>query len=177
MIPIHYLIFHPDRARQRTEVQAKALINNQPVDWQGYVWVDRPGGNEDPFMFSDQWLYSYCHATQLRRQSRSNAAYVKAGSHLFFCSGDAADNGLIQLDTIFVVGHIAEWPSSQEGLPVEFESHYMNSDSELWQRHFRYPFIGQHEGKYTYVSRHWSDGETEYSFLPVSKSGGGQHFN
>lgn len=133
--------------------------------------MDRPSRNEDPFVFSENWLYLYCHATQLRRKPSSNAAYVKTGSHLFFCSGDAANNGLIQLDTIFVVDHVAEWPSSREGLPGEFEWHYMNSDSELWQRHFRYPFRGQHEGKYTYVSRHWSEGENEYSLLPVSKSG------
>lgn len=171
MHPLHYLIFHPDLARQRTEIQGRALIDNKLVNWQGYVWVDRPGGNEDPFVFSEKWLYSYCHATQLRRKPRSNAEYLKAGSHLFFCSGDAANNGFIQLDTIFVVDHVAEWPGRHQGLPGEFEQHYMNNDSEVWHRHFRYPFIGQHEGRYTYVSRHWSDGENEYSLLPVSKSG------
>lgn len=171
MRPQHYLIFHPDRAREKAEVQAKALIGDQLVDWQGHVWVDKPNGNEDPFVFSENWIYSYCHATQLRRNLRSNSAYVKAGSYLFFCSGDAANNGVIQLDTIFVVDHVAKWPNNQKELPEEFKEHYRNNDSDLWLRHFRYPFYGCHKGKYTYVSKHWFDAKAEYSFLPIAKSG------
>jgi len=171
MKPQHYLIFHPDRARARTEVQATALIGAQLIDWQGHVWVDKPSGNEDPFVFSHRWLYSYCHATQLRRTPRSNSEYVSTGSSLFFCSGDAANDGAIQVDTVFVVDHVATWPADQQGLPEDFKEHYRNNSSDLWQRHFRYPFYGSHEGKYTYVSRQRFDRTDEYSFLPIAKSG------
>ncbi|MBE9200880.1 MULTISPECIES: hypothetical protein [unclassified Nodularia (in: cyanobacteria)] len=108
MKPLHYLIFHPDYARKKTEVQGKALIKNQLTDWQGSVWVDQPHGNEDPFVFSQMWLYSYCHATELRRKPVSKKAYLKAGSYLFFCSGDAANKRIIQPDTVFVVDHAAK---------------------------------------------------------------------
>ncbi|BAY23920.1 hypothetical protein NIES2100_37130 [Calothrix sp. NIES-2100] len=170
MKPLHYLIFHPDYARQKTEVHGQVLINNQVTDWKGHVWVDSPGGNEDPFVFSQRWLYSYCHATQLKR-SPSNTAYVTGGSYLFFCSGDAANQGVIQLDTVFVVDHAAIWPNNQQGLPEEFQQDYENPKSDLWERHFKYPFLGQHQGKYTYVSRHWFDNKDEYSFSPISESG------
>ncbi|OUL20977.1 hypothetical protein BV378_28375 [Nostoc sp. RF31YmG] len=153
MEPLHYLIFHPDYAREKTEVKGKALIESQLTDWQGHVWVDKPGGNEDPFVFVKNWLYSYCHATQLRRKPTSNAPYLRAGSYVFFCSGDAANQGAIQLDTVFVVDHPANWPDKQQGLPEEFKQDYKNNKSYLWQRHFKYPFLGEHEGKYTYVSR------------------------
>ena len=171
MKPQHYLIFHPDRARIRTKVQANALIDGQPSDWHGYVWVDNPSGNEDPFVFSERWLYSYCHATQIRRRPRLNSEYVAPGSYLFFCSGDAANERTIQLDTVFVVDRVARWPANQQGLPEEFKEHYKNNSSDLWQRHFRYPFNGCHEGKYTYVSRQQFDRTEEYSFLPMAKSG------
>ncbi|MDZ8263663.1 hypothetical protein [Nostoc sp. ChiQUE01b] len=153
MKPLHYLIFHPDYARNKTKVQGKAFIKNQLTDWQGYVWVDEPYGNEDPFVFSERWLYSYCHATQLRRKESSKHAYVTAGSYLLFCSGDAADKGTIQLDTVFVVDHVAEWADNPQGLPEEFQKDYQNKNSDLWERHLKYPFHGEHTGQYTYVSR------------------------
>ncbi|MCC5654720.1 hypothetical protein LC609_34120 [Nostoc sp. XA013] len=170
MEPLHYLIFHPDYARQKTEVYGQALINNQVTDWKGQVWVDSPGGNEDPFVFSQRWLYSYCHATQLRRSPR-NASYVTEGSYLFFCSGNAADKGAIQLDTVFVVDHSANWPNNQQGLPKEFQQNYKNTKSDLWERHFKYAFLGHHKGIYTYVSRQWFDNKNEYSLLPISENG------
>jgi hypothetical protein len=171
MGPLHYLIFHPDGAREKTKVRASALVGGQLIDWQGSVWVDKPNGNEDPFIFSTRWLYSYCHATQLRRTPRPNSAYIKTGSYLFFCSGNSANKEIIQLDTVFVVNHVAKWPQNQQGLPDEFKEHYRNSSSDLWRRHFRYPFHGYHEGKYTYVSRQWFENKDAYSFLPISTSG------
>lgn len=152
-------------------VTAKALIGSQLSDWRSNVWVDNPNGNEDPFVFSERWLYSYCHATQLRRSPRRTAGYVGPGSYLFFCSGDATDNEVIQLDTVFVVDHVAIWPDHGKGLPEEFQEHFMNKNSDLWRRHLRYPFYGYHEGKYTYVGRPWLPRRKEYSFLTISHSG------
>ncbi len=171
MQPLHYLIFHPDYARKKTEVQGKVLIRYQLTDWQGNVWVDEPNGNEDPFVFSERWLYSYCHATQLRRNPVTQDAYVRSGSYLFFCSGNAANKKTIELDTVFVVDHSAKWPDNQEGIPEEFQQDYKNNKSDRWKRHFKYPFIGPHTGKYTYVSRQWFDKKDEYSFLPISHNG------
>ncbi|MBN3946619.1 MAG: hypothetical protein HWQ38_09030 [Nostoc sp. NMS7] len=170
MEPLHYLIFHPDYARQKTEVYGQALINTQVTDWKGQVWVDSPGGNEDPFVFSQKWLYSYCHATQLRRKPK-NSPYITGGSYLFFCNGDAAAQGVIQLDTVFVIDHTANWPNNQQGLPEEFQQDYNNTKSDLWERHFKYAFLDHHRGTYTYVSRQWCDSRDEYSFLPISQNG------
>lgn len=177
MQPLHYLIFHPDYGRKKTEVQGKALIDDQLTDWQGNVWVDEPCGNEDPFVFSERWLYSYCHATQLRRKPMCQDAYVTAESYLFFCSGDAANKNTIQIDTVFVVDHAAKWPDNQQGIPEDFQQDYQNTKSELWERHFKYPFLGQHTGKYTYVSKQWFDSKDKYSFLPISQTGDRVEFN
>ena len=171
MKPLHYIIFHPDYAREKTLVQAQVLIKHKPELWKGYVWVDEPEGNEDPYVFSERWIYSYCHATQLKRKPNPNTPYVKEGSYLFFCSGDAANRCILQLDTVFVVDHVAEWPDNHQGLPDEFMEHYRNNISELWRRHFKYPFHGFHRGRYTYISKHWFDEEEMYSFLPISETG------
>ncbi|MEH2242868.1 hypothetical protein [Nostoc sp.] len=178
MKPLHYLIFHPDEQRTKTEVKGEALIESQVTDWQGYVWVDKPdGSNEDPFVFSETWLYSYCHAAQLRRKESLKHAYVRAGSYLFFCSGDAAQKGTIQLDTVFIVDHVAKWMDNPQRLPEEFQQHYQNKNSDLWLRHFMHPFHCCHKGKYTYVSRQQFHKKDDYSFLPISQNGDRVEFN
>jgi hypothetical protein len=170
--PLHYIIFHPDYAREKLIIKGRAIINNgMPESWTGAVWVDAAGGNEDPFVLCENWLYSYCHATQLRRTPSSKRSYVMEGSYLFFCSGDAANRGELQVDTVFVVGHVARWPRDGQGLPSEFQEYYQDTNSDLWNYHFRFPFSGQHEGIYTYVAKAWSRDAEDYSFLPIHVSG------
>lgn len=171
MKPLHYIIFHPDHAREKLTIKGRAIVNGMPEHWTGAVWVDAAGGNEDPFVLCENWLYSYCHATQLRRTPSLKSPYVMEGSHLFFCSGDAANHGELQVDTVFVVGHVAKWPRNIQGLPSEFHEHYEDTNSDLWNYHFRFPFSGQHEGIYTYLAKAWSRNEDHYSFLPIDVSG------
>jgi hypothetical protein len=174
MPPLHYIIFHPDYAREKLIIKGRAIINGMPENWTGAVWVDRTGSNEDPFVLCENWIYSYCHATQLRRTPSLRLPYVMEGSYLFFCSGDAANRGELQVDTVFVVGHVAKWPRDIQGLPSEFQGHYEDTNSDLWNYHFRFPFSGQsgqHEGIYTYVAKAWSRDADDYSFLPIDVRG------
>jgi hypothetical protein len=168
MEPLHYIIFHPDNAREKLRIEGRSIVGGKSQKWTGEVWVDDENGNEDPFVLTERWLYSYCHATQLRRVPSSGGC-IGSGSVLFFCSGDAANNGALQIDTLFVVDHVAQWPSSMSGLPVEFQDHFKVAHSDLWNRHFRFPFEGEHAGKFTYVANVWTEGAQEYSCLPLNK--------
>jgi len=170
MEPLHYVIFHPDSAREQLRVEGRALVGSKPLSWAGEVWIDDECGNEDPFVLTERWLYSYCHATQLRR-APSPRGYVTSGSVLFFCSGDATNKGVLQVDTLFVVAHAAQWASPKSGLPAEFRGHFKNLHSDLWNRHFRFPFDGEHAGEFTYVAKAWTEGAEEYSCLPLDKKG------
>lgn len=100
----HYIIFHPDKARQAINAKATVIENGQVnTTWEGKICVDSiDNGNEDPFVFSDPWLYSYCHATQLRRNPRKNGSYLQPMSKIFFVSGDCANNNLLTIDTLFL---------------------------------------------------------------------------
>ncbi len=171
MAPAHYIILHPESHRERLSINGGALVGGSLRDWTGNVWVDAPCGNEDPFVLCDAWIYSYCHATQLKR-APSASPYVSRGSHLFYCSGDAANEGLLRLDTVFLVDRVAAWPTDPLGLPSEFQGHQDNLTSELWTRHFKFAFLGHHEGRYTYVARMWSEGAVDYSFLPIDRDKG-----
>jgi hypothetical protein len=172
MLPLHYVIFHPDYARERLIIRGRAIRHNYIENWQGPVWVDADdGGNEDPFVLSDRWIYSYCHATQLRRKPSLKFPYVTTGSYLFFCSGDAANRGVLQVDTVFLIDTVAEWPEHKE-LPNLYVSHFENRQSDLWNRHFQFAFLPEHhEGRYTYVAKNWTPNSEDYSFLPLNKCG------
>jgi hypothetical protein len=173
MKPLHYIIFHPDHAREMLTIEGKAVINDMPENWTGAVWIDATGGNEDPFVLCENWIYSYCHATQLRRTPSLKSPYAMKGSYLFFCSGNAANHGELQVDTVFVVDHVAEWPRNVHELPLEFREHYQDNNSDLWNYHFRFSFSKQpeHKGRYTYVAKAWSSDADNYSFLPIGING------
>lgn len=91
----NYIIFHPDYARDQVKVTGEAIVGNRlQRKWKGDIWVDAIGnGNEDPFVFNSGWIYSYCHASQLRRRVSEN--YLQKDSWLVFCSGDSANRGIL----------------------------------------------------------------------------------
>lgn len=173
----HYLIFHPDRYRQRIGVTADVLINDQlHTEWSGDIWVDEVNnGNEDPYVFHDPWLFSYCHASQLRRNENRTDNYVNSGSYLIFCSADSVNKGIIQIDTVFVVGTLSRWNRTPAlALPDEFSYLATERTNPLWRRHFRFPLLpgelAQHNSvTHTYLSMSWEEGFLEYSFLPLNK--------
>jgi hypothetical protein len=170
----HYIVFHPDRQRDEIAAQAIVLVNGKlTTNWTGKIWVDKIGkGNEDPFVFNDHWLYSYCHASQLRQNFR-NDSYLQVGSKIFFASGQQADKGILTVDTIFIVGDVQQWtkkPILQ--LPTKYQIHFQNSKSPLWKRHFRFPFNGIHDSvSHTYEAELWQENKNDFSFLPLNNNG------
>ncbi|RAW01556.1 hypothetical protein [Pseudochryseolinea flava] len=141
----NYIIFHPDNARDPVRVSATSLVGGKiKRNWLGTIWVDAVGnGNEDPYVFRNGWIYSYCHASQLRRQPSEN--YLQVGSWLIFCSGDKANDGVLCVDTVFEIGQIHQWAQMPHlSLPVSFKS-VKKDEPDAWKRHFKFPFDGYHD--------------------------------
>jgi hypothetical protein len=171
----NYIIFHPDSARPRVTVQATALSKNKLIPkWNGDIYVDSIGygkSNEDPFVFNDPWLYSYCHATQLRRNIRTDC-FLQKGSIILFASGENANQRKLTIDTVFIVGDVQPWRQKPLKLPIKYDSHFENNSSVLWTRHFKFPFNGTHKTvKNTYEAELWHDGKECFSFLPIDNAG------
>jgi hypothetical protein len=169
--PAHYLVFHPEKKRIRLKVSATALVHGVlDTSWSGNVWVDRPPGNEDPFVLGPSWAYSYCHATQLRRTPQREA-YVRPGSCILFCSGTLADRtNELWFDTVFWIGGAHDWREKDN--PPDRYTDDVASQSDLWKYHLR--FGGQpggHEGRYTYEAALFSQGADRYSRLPLGADG------
>ncbi len=169
--PAYYLVFHPEKKRTRLKVRATALVHGAlEASWSGHVWVDRPPGNEDPWVLGPSWAYSYCHATQLRRRPRREA-YVKPGSCILFCSGCLADREqMLCFDTVFWIGGAHGWTKEDE--PPRRYAGDVAAQSDLWKYHLR--FGGQpggHAGCYTYEAALFSQGADRYSRLPLGADG------
>lgn len=176
----HYIIFHPDKygkteIRQKVNVTASALVKDKlNTDWSGSIYVDQiQVGNEDPFVLVEPWLYSFCHASQLRRNNTENR--IDSGSILIFASGDYANKAKLVVDTVFVVDKIHAWgkydkENSIPTLPESFKTIY-KTNCDLWNRHFKYPFEGQHARvTHSYSAKLWTKETSMFSFLPISNS-------
>jgi hypothetical protein len=169
--PAHYIVFHPERKRCTVSVRATALVGGRlNHSWHGKVRVDKPPGNEDPFVFGPSWAYSYCHATELRRQPRRAGGYVAKGSCILFCSGDLGDSGVLAVDTVFWIAEAHRWGSPSE--PPDRYSQDVSCRTDIWRFHLR--FGGQpegHKGVYTYEAALHPQSDNRYSRLPVYANG------
>jgi hypothetical protein len=82
-----YLIYHPKRK--------ETIIGNLKV------YHDKLGGNEDPYIWHDKFLHTYCHITQLTNEK---------GQINFWVSGDAYPNFTkLFCDCVFVVDSKCLW--------------------------------------------------------------------
>jgi hypothetical protein len=170
--PAHYIVFHPEVKRCCLSVNATALVGGPREDtWTGQVWLDKPPGNEDPFVLGPSWAYSYCHATQLQRKFTPSGRYVSKGSCILFCSGDLADREkALAVDTVYWIDTAHEWaPGSR--IPQRY-SKDVAERTDLWKFHLR--FAGQpegHTGKYTYEAALHPQLNGDYSRLPLGAGG------
>lgn len=162
--PLHYIIFHPERRPYRAD--GAQHLDGRIRGWRGILWADRipvrSEANEAPFIWANEWLYSYCHATQIKRVDRQDASpIVGRGSLLFFCSTPIARHtGNLAVDTVFEVARRIEWP--REG--IEPPAHFCPQTPE-YQRHLKHgirqPGRKGHAGRFTYVAK-----MRGHSFLP-----------
>ncbi|WP_353123501.1 hypothetical protein [Dysgonomonas capnocytophagoides] len=176
----NYIIFHPERHDKKVVATIINDKNEVISNWKGIVWVDSVGAsNEDPFVFNNPWLYSYCHATQLRRNIRKDV-YVQPGSKIVFIKGSDADNGILTVDTVFIVDSVLLWGkhfNQPQEVPTKYLSIKNNRKSEAWERHFKYPFKKDRRehinATHTYEAKLWSEDifENYYSFLPLDDTG------
>jgi hypothetical protein len=123
MTAAHYVLFHPEKKRVQVQVKAMAFRQGDTIpNWLGDVWVDKPNGNEDPFVFVEPWVYTYCYATQLRREPRQSS-HIQPGSYLIFCSGDIADEHKLCVDPF---SSSAVLPSGNGGRSSTFRQNSKN---------------------------------------------------
>ena len=168
----NYVIYHPER--QSVPVKATALTNNNNIleNWEGNIfvdWIKDYQGNQDPYVFNNPWLYSYCKTPNLRRVPRKDGNFIQNSSTIIFVDGNQAEEGRLLVDTVFIVGGVCPWRSKKSLIPEKYSQHQDNIKSSLWNSHFKYGVessgVYQHPGFITYEAALY-DGQQSYSFLP-----------
>ena len=172
----NYIISHPPRETIIAEATIMNKKNEIIQEWRGPIFVDNVDNrNEDPFVFSNPCIYSYCHASQLRRNKRHDS-FLQKGSIIVFVNGADADKNILTIDTVFIVEDVLQWRhfyKQRQGLAIEYVS-VRGTDCSLWGRHFRFPFPPFYAHKnvtHSYEAKLWDREETNYSFLPLNEDG------
>ena len=164
----HYIIFHSER--QKINANVKVLRNNLIYEENRDIYVDQINegfSNEDPFVFSNPWLYSFCYATALKRVP--NNIYVQPNSYLIFSDLEEAKKNQLLIDTIFLVDNVLVWPEKAKKPPID----YSYKKGDVWFRHIKHgirPLTEKgHKGEYTYEAKMYKQYKDNFSFLPFSK--------
>lgn len=88
---MNYLIYHPPRKNPTNIGDFK-------------VYHDAFGNNEDPYIWNDSFLHSFCHITQIRPE---------IGSLIFWVSGDSyPDFNSLYCDCVFLVDQKVVWKNA-----------------------------------------------------------------
>ena len=169
----HYIIFHPDKGRCKP-IKVEATVLGSKNKWSGNIYTDNycTGNNEDPFVFINPWVYSFCHATQLKKVERKDC-FLQKDSILIFVSEQSENKNILAVDTVFVIDKIEKWGRPLQ-LPVNYQSHN-DINSVLWSRHLFAPFDndkknykGVHKTvSFTYEAKLGESESNKFSFLPL----------
>ncbi len=111
------LIYHPKRSTSKIG--------------RSVVYHDAFGGNEDPYIWNNQFLHTYCHTTQLKNE---------VGQINFWIAGDRWPNfNALYCDCVFVISEKCYWDeanSMRRNNPIvennqTYEHHYKWGDKTL----------------------------------------------
>lgn len=166
----HYLLVHP--RREECKATGTCITLGCSRNWDGSVWADPrvSDSNEDPFVWSAPWLYSYCKATGLRRRPRKSDHMMK-GSILIFADKDEAKRGSLVVDTVFMVDEVYKWERDEP--PATLRAVLGSSYASVNRRHLRFGAgpTAQHRGEYTYSARAVDVFGGRGSFMPIDRFG------
>jgi hypothetical protein len=142
MVPT-WLIYHP--TRQRT------IIRNLTV------YHDKFGGNEDPYIWHDNFLHTYCHITQLTNVERQIN---------FWVSGDTyPDFTQLFCDCVFVVKKKCFWIDRNHIDPCD----PIVDNHQTFKYHYNWVNKGHH--KYKKKRRYTLKADSKKSFQPQDGNG------
>ncbi len=171
----HYIVVHepPKKVNVNATVLQNGLLRS---GWNGNIYVDRLKNgcsNEDPFVFNNPWVYSFCKITFLRIALRPNRVNIENGSYIFFANNQLIKQKELVVDTVFVVNDVDKWVLKAQQIPAKFIKDQCNTKSLLWERHFKFGIrngicnaIFEHSGKNTLESILYIPKLSDYSFLP-----------
>ena len=143
-MPDSYLIYHPKR--------------NYGVYGGHHVHHDRLFvGNEDPYIWNDRFLHTYCHITQMKNE---------VGQINFWVGSDNFSQlNNLWCDCVFVVDEVSYWANRNFIAPTD----KIVDSPEAFQYHYQWAAKGQHT--FTRRERYTAKANSEHSFQPQDSNG------
>ena len=129
--------------------------------------------NEDPFIWNNNFLYSFCHAnhalsTEIRQLI--NKGKEEKEVYFVFVSKTAEDSDIFEIDTILKAKEIYEWPNKNERFEEKLCSQIFNENVVKYHLP-NLPgdgTISEHDN----VKLYTCVGDADGSFLPMEKGKG-----
>jgi len=118
----HHLIYHPVRERREFG--------------ETLVYFDQTSGNQDPYVWSQRFLHSFCHATELRTP--------RPGDLNFWVSGDTFPAfTVLHCDLVFEVEEVVTWAAANSVAKEDgmVDSAYAYQDHYSWAH--QHPFTSK----------------------------------
>ena len=135
------LVYHPRRVRRRFGDTT--------------VYFDSTAGNQDPYLWNDAFLHSYCHITQMRPE---------IGDINLWVSGDRfPEFSRLYCDLVFVVAGKHQWAEAND----LSRSDPLVDSAAAWADHYRW--YAQHP--FQRRSRFTLKADPELSFQPQDRDG------
>lgn len=154
-------IGHPIRVKQKLKI-GNEVYN---ISFDGFKDTKH---NEDPFIWNDNFLYSFCHANHalsadIRQKIKKEEVY------LVFVSKTGRNSKIVEIDTIIKAEEIYEWPNKNERFKESLCSKIFNGKviAHHLPKFLEGGGISEHNNKNLYTCVGDSDG----SFLPMKKDG------
>jgi hypothetical protein len=119
-----FLVYHPKRT---VTILGGAVVHHDPV-----------GGNQDPYVWNDPFLHTYCHMPQMRPE---------VGETILWVSGDRwPDFTRLYCDLVFVIGAKFFWKDRNHisqndpivDSSVAYAEHYCRAHEHLFRRRRRF---------------------------------------
>lgn len=136
-----WLIYHPRREQRSLDGHI--------------VHFDRTRGNQDPYLWTDRFLHTYCHMSQLRADV--------GGIHLWVTGDDFPDFSRLYCDLVFVVAEKHLWQQPNHIAPAD----QLVDSEEAFNDHYRWH--SQHP--YKRRRRHTLKADPERSFQAQAADG------
>jgi len=137
----NYLIYHPQRIRSE--------INDL------VVYHDSFEGNQDPYLWNDKFLHSFCKITQLKNE---------VGQINFWVSGDTGRNfNQLLCDCVFVVSEKHFWTERNN---IERNDPIVDSNN-AFDHHYNWV---QHQHHFTTKRRYTLKADSDRSFQPQTEN-------
>lgn len=156
----HYVIVgHPVREKMTIEVKEHPGKKfNISIDKR-----KKEGKNEDPYIFTENFLYSFCHAYEAITKKIRNKVKANESVYFIFVARIENKSKIFEIDTIIKAKEIIEWP--EKGNRYEKNLSFLKDDNV--RKHHLPAIIDGNLQEHNRKNLYTCIGDENESFLPM----------